>query len=148
MKLSENFTLKELIKSNTATRKGIDNSPNDEVISNLKKLVLNVLQPARDKVGAITVSSGYRCQELNSWLGGAKNSQHIIGESSDIELLTGDNYLLFKYIEENLEFDQLIYEYGDNSQPQWIHVSFRKGNNRKEVLRAYKENNRTKYNYI
>lgn len=148
MNLSTNFTLEELTHSATAIRKGIDNTPSEEIILKLKDLCDNVLQPLRDHFGIIHVSSGYRCVELNKLIGGAKTSQHTKGEAADIKLPSGDNYLLFKYIEENLEFDQLIYEFGTDKQPQWIHVSFNEGHNRKEVLRAYKINGKTHYKHI
>lgn len=130
--MTDNFTLNELTRSMTAKRLGIDNTPNCEQTLNLKALVLKVLQPARDFLNKpITVTSGFRSDYLNRRIGGAKNSQHTTGEAAD--LMCSDNKKLFLYIKTYLDFDQLIWEYGDDNQPEWIHVSYSK-ENRKEVL--------------
>lgn len=126
------FTIKELIASSTAQSKGIDNTPTQQVIDNLTKLVDAVLDPLREWYGQpITVNSGYRCEALNEAVGGAKTSQHMTGHAADITVHSKDgNKKLFDYIKDNLEFDQLI----DESNLSWVHVSYKEGNNRKQVL--------------
>lgn len=133
------FTIQELTASATAKRKGIDNTPNAEVTANLTALVSNVLDPLREAFGKpIVVTSGYRCQKLNRAVGGASRSQHCKGEAADIRTLsdrTWENRQLFDLIQKlNLPFDQLIDEYNYD----WVHVSFRAGRNRKEVLHVRK----------
>lgn len=149
-KLSKNLSLSEVIKSNTAIKRGIDNTPTPEHLENLKVLAENVFQPVRDALGTISVSSGYRSKDLNRAIGGSKTSQHCSGEALDLDNdhKTGraTNKEIFDYIRENLVFDQMISEFGTKENPSWIHVSFKKsGMNRKEVLRAYKKNGRTIY---
>jgi hypothetical protein len=136
--LSNNFYLHEFIKSDTATRLGIDNTPPQDVIDNLKYLCENLLQPIRDIVGAVTVNSGYRSPALNKAVNGAKNSQHLTGQAVDFEAINYSNIELGKKIEESgLVFDQLIYEYVKKTNPRagWIHVSLTNSVNRKEILR-------------
>lgn len=127
------FTIEELCRSDKARQMGINNTPTDDIIDSLSNLVENVLDPAREKIGKpITVNSGYRCLELNKSVGGAPTSQHTKGEAADIT--TGnreENKRLFEIIRDHLPFDQLINEY-DYS---WIHVSYRQGNNRKQILK-------------
>ncbi len=143
-KLTDNFSLAELTQSITAANRGIDNTPTAVVIMNLRALAQKVLQPAREHLGApITVSSGYRSPKLNKVIGGAKHSQHKLGEAADI--ICENNGLVFNFIMNHLEFDQLIWEFGNEQQPQWIHVSFSRTQNRGEVLRAFKENSKTVY---
>ena len=125
MKLSENFTLEELIRSNTAERMGIDNVPKDEkVVENLRSLCLEVLQPLRDYVGApVHINSGYRCPELNMAVGGVKNSQHCRGEAADIRIVSpkqGREWAA--WIEDNCRFDQMLLERNMNGAV-WLHVS-------------------------
>ena len=125
MKLSENFTLEELIRSNTAERMGIDNVPKDEkVVENLRSLCLEVLQPLRDYVGApVHINSGYRCPELNMAVGGVKNSQHCRGEAADIRIVSpkqGREWAA--WIEDNCRFDQMLLE-KNKSGAVWLHVS-------------------------
>ena len=125
MKLSENFTLEELIRSNTAERMGIDNVPKDEkVVENLRSLCLEVLQPLRDYVGApVHINSGYRCPELNMAVGGVKNSQHCRGEAADIRIVSpkqGREWAA--WIEDNCRFDQMLLERNKNGTV-WLHVS-------------------------
>ena len=133
MNLTKNFTLEELYASNTANSRHIDNSPPDNVIYNLKLLATNILQPLRDSVGVVTVNCGYRCPILNKLVGGVSDSQHVIGQAADIK--TYDMKSAFRYIEKNLPFDQLIWEYGDDEKPSWIHVSY-SDRHRKQVLRC------------
>ena len=125
MKLSKNFTLEELIHSNTAERMGIDNVPKDEkVVENLRSLCLEVLQPLRDYVGApVHINSGYRCPELNMAVGGVKNSQHCRGEAADIRIVSpkqGREWAA--WIEDNCRFDQMLLERNKNGAV-WLHVS-------------------------
>lgn len=136
--LSKSFHLQEFIKSDTATRKKIDNTPPQSVIDNLKYLCENLLQPIRDKVGIVTINSGYRSLALNKAVGGASNSQHLTGQAVDFESVQCSNIELGKMIEESgLLFDQLIYEFVSKKNPRagWIHISLVKdGTNRKQVL--------------
>lgn len=138
MRLSKNFTLREFTKSQTATRYGIDNSPTEEHIENIQYVVNTILQPLRDRFGPVIITSGYRSSALNKKIGGAKNSQHSKGEAADIEIIGKSNYDLAKYIESNLEFDQLILEGYNKGDPNsgWVHVSVKKEDNRRETLTA------------
>ena len=137
--LSKNFTLSELVRTNAP----IPNVPSAEEIANLKELVVNVLQPAREIYGkSITITSGYRSAEVNRRVGGATNSQHTKGEAVDIKC--EDNSELFNIIRQ-LDFDQLLWEFGNDIQPQWIHVSYKKNGNRKDILKAKKINGKTTY---
>ena len=127
------FTIEEMIKSSTAIAKHIDNTPNQTVIDSLTKLIEAVLDPLREWYGKpIRVNSGYRCEALNKAVGSkAKNSQHLYGEAADITAGSKEeNEKLFNYIKDNLEFDQLINE----SDFSWVHVSYREGRLRKQVL--------------
>lgn len=127
------FTIEEMIKSSTATAKRIDNTPNQTVIDSLTKLIEAVLDPLREWYGKpIKVNSGYRCEALNKAVGSkAKKSQHLYGEAADITADSKEeNEKLFNYIKDNLEFDQLINE----SDFSWVHVSYREGRLRKQVL--------------
>ncbi len=147
MKLTENFTLKEMIRSNTAEAKGIANIPNESQINFIRELCINVLQPVRDRFGVpINISSGYRSPKLNVAIGGSTSSQHcaLRGAAADIQM-EDMNAEIFNYIKNELIFDQLIWEFGDDENPDWVHVSFHKGNNRKEVLKAIKVNKKTRY---
>jgi len=132
MKLTEHFALEELISSHIAKAHNIDNYPNAEQIANLKALCENVLQPARDAIGAIKVNSGYRSYALNLKIKGAKNSQHKEGKAADI--VCSDNAKLFNWIRNNCSTDQLIWEFGNDKQPGWVHVSYNGDKNRNEVL--------------
>ena len=144
MKLSKNFDLKEFTESATAVKEGIQNVPDTEQIANLQRLVENVLQPARDAIYTpIVVTSGFRSAALNKAIGGASSSQHLKGEAADI--ICVDNVKLFNYIRSQLEFDQLIWEHGSESYPDWVHVSLKAQGNRKEVLRAVKEKGGIRY---
>ena len=146
MKLSKNFTLGEMIQSQTAIRKNIDNNPNGDQILNLIDLCDNVLQPLRDAIGPIRISSGFRSQKLNVAIGGAASSQHcaLNGAAADIDM--GEkNADIFEWLKSNVDFDQLIWEFGDKSNPSWVHVSYKEGKNRNQILKAIKENGRTKY---
>ena len=151
MKLSENFNLIELTKSQTAKRKGIDNTPSPTHRDNLKSLCRHVLQPVRDHFSrVVSVSSGYRSPELCTAIGSKITSQHAKGEAADFEIYGLSNKELADWINENLYYDQLILEYWKESDPNsgWVHCSFSLNGNRKQYLRAYKEDGRTKYEQI
>ena len=149
MKLTENFSLNELTKSQTAERKGIDNTPSTEHQDNLKSLCEMILQPIRDHFGqVVSVSSGYRSPELCVAIGISTKSQHASGCAADFEIFGVSNKELADYINENLDYDQLILEYWkgeDEPNSGWVHCSYTNGSNRKQYLRAYKENGSTKY---
>ena len=139
MKLSENFSLQELIKSQTALRKGINNKPaSPDIVVNLQTLCEKVLQPVRDHFGKpVTVNSGYRCPKLNKAIGSSSKSQHTKGLAADIEIPGVSNKELAEYIESNLPFDQLILEFYNGVDPSsgWVHVSYIDDtNNRKQTL--------------
>lgn len=142
--ISKDFSFEEFESSQTAFDNDIDNTIPESKKGKVKDLVICVLQPARDFLGSrITITSGYRCKALNYHLGGANHSQHIKGEAAD--LVCSDNAALFRYIRDNLYFDQLIYEFGDEEQPKWVHVSFNLDSNRNEVLKAEKRDGKTVY---
>ena len=136
MQISKNLTLKECVASQTAIRFKIDNTPSIEVIENLKILAKNIFEPTRDYFKKpIKISSGFRSILLNKKIKGSKNSQHIEGKAFDLEGMEGlTNASIFNYIKNNLVFDQLIWEYGDATNPAWVHVSFNKNKNRQEIL--------------
>ena len=140
MQLTKNFTLEEMCYSDTARAKHIDNlTTNRVVVDNLKELCVKVLQPVRDKFGAVRVSSGYRCSRLNTAIGGVKTSQHMKGQAADIDKI-GNATLrqVFDYIKNNLDFDQLLFE-TNSKGVKWIHVSYvSKGNNRHQVIDDYR----------
>jgi len=153
MNLSRNLTLKEVIKSNTATRRGIDNTPTNEHLSNLKDIAINVFQPLREHFNTpIGISSGYRSEKLNKAIGGSKTSQHSKGQALDLDAdiyggLT--NKQIFDFILWELTFDQLIWEFGTDEEPNWVHVSYNRNGNRGQVLEAYKNKyGKTKYKLI
>lgn len=139
MRLSKDFILSEFTDTDT----GLLNEPGQEEIRNLKLLVQKVLQPARDKFGVINVTSGYRSPEVNSAVGGSATSDHVHGRAADIQC--DDMATVFNYIRKYLPFKQLIWEFGTDVQPKWIHVSYDANNSRGEVLKAIKKNGKTKY---
>ena len=151
MRLSTNFSLLELTKSQTAERKSIDNTPSPTHQDNLKLLCTRVLQPVRDHFGrVVSVSSGYRSEALCLAIGSKTTSQHAKGEAADFEIFGLSNKELADYINENLDYDQLILEYWKESDPNsgWVHCSYKSEGNRKQYLKAYKENGSTKYEQI
>ena len=151
VQLSTNFSLPELTKSQTAERKGIDNTPSPEHKRNLKSLCTRVLQPVRDHFNrVVSVSSGYRSEALCVAIGSKITSQHAKGQAADFEIYGLSNGELANYIKENLDYDQLILEYWTPENPNsgWIHCSFNSEGNRKEYLRAYKNEGKTKYEQI
>ncbi len=137
MRLSKNLTLSEVTKSNTAIKKNIPNQPTKQHLQNLTVLAQKVFQPIRDYFDKpIYISSGYRSKELNKYIGGASRSQHSKGEAIDIDndfRNSVTNKEIFDYIKDNLDFDQLIWEFGH--EPKWLHVSYKsKKDNRRQVL--------------
>lgn len=149
MQLSKNLTLAEVIRSETAKRKGISNMPTPEHIENFKKLAINVFQPIRDHFGvSIHISSGYRSKALNTAIGGSLSSQHCRGEAIDIDMDGTDitNAQIFHFIKDNLTWDQMIWEFGTDKNPDWVHVSYKStGKQRKQILKAIKTNGKTSY---
>jgi hypothetical protein len=145
MKLSAHFALGEFTRSESAKREGLDNTPTAEHLENLKTLCEKVLEPIRLKYGSINISSGYRGKMLNHFIGGSVSSDHCVGRAADIDMDdsgTGvTNKEIFEYIKNNLEFDQLINEFNYS----WVHVGYRQGANRKQVLNAVKEGGKTVY---
>ena len=150
MNLSRNFTLQELIKSDTAIRKGIDNNPNADQIEKLKTLCETILQPVRDHFGRVKVTSGFRSEQLCVALGSSINSQHAKAEAADFEVMGTDNAELADWINKNLDYDQLILEFYTPGEPNsgWIHCSYTPDQPRKQFLHAYKSEGKTKYKPI
>ena len=148
MKLSAHFSLAEFTRSESAKRHGVSNEPTPEHLQNLITLCEKVLEPIRIKFGPINISSGYRSKTLNHYIGGSLNSQHCEAKAADIDMdgMGGaSNTEIFNYIKDSLDFDQLIWEFGDNNKPDWVHVSYNAPKNRKQVLRALKVNGKTAY---
>ncbi len=151
MKLSEHLDLVEVTRSTDAKRLGIKNEPTAEHLENLKKLAENIFEPIRNHFGVpIFVSSGYRSSKLNKAIGGTKNSQHLLGQALDLDMDASKsgvtNKMVFEYIKSNLNFDQLIFEYGTKDAPDWVHVSFNPNDKqRKQVLRAKRVAGKPKY---
>jgi zinc D-Ala-D-Ala carboxypeptidase len=144
MNLTRNFSLQELIKSDTAIRKGIDNNPNADQIEKLKKLCENVLQPVRDHFGRVKVTSGFRSPELCVAIGSSVNSQHAKAEAADFEVLGVDNAEVADWVYKNCQTDQLILEFYTPGEPQsgWIHASWVEFQPRAQYLRAYRDENK------
>jgi hypothetical protein len=140
MRISKNFSLSEMVKSATAVRLNVDNSPNSVHLVNLTHLAIHILQPVRDQFGVITINSGYRSPTLNAKVGGSKTSQHCNGQAADFESFSTPNPDLAKWISKNLEFDQLILEFYDGVDPNsgWVHCSYNLMDNRKKILTALK----------
>ena len=150
MNLSRNFTLSELIKSDTAIRKGINNNPNAEQIEKLKALCENILQPVRDHFGRVKITSGFRSVDLCLAIGSSSNSQHAKAEAADFECIGVDNAELADWIKDNLPYDQLIVEYYTPGEPNsgWIHCSYVPDQPRASYLWAYRSEGKTKYKPI
>ena len=147
IRLSKNFALSEMVKSATAERLNVDNSPSDIHLVNLTHLVIHILQPVRDEFGVITINSGYRSPALNAKVGGSKTSQHCNGQAADFESFSTPNPVLAKWIANNLEFDQLILEFYDGVNPNsgWVHCSYNLMGNRKKILTALKTGGKVVY---
>jgi hypothetical protein len=149
--ISKHITLAEAIKSETAVKLKIDNKPTVEHLEAMKVLAEAVFEPLRKHFGKpIGISSFYRSPEINKRIGGSSTSQHMLGEAMDIDANIYNNGItnaqIFNFIKNNLDFDQLIWEFGTDKEPQWVHVSYtKKRKNRKQILRAMKINGETKY---
>jgi zinc D-Ala-D-Ala carboxypeptidase len=150
--ISKHITYKEAIRSVTALRLGIENVPNEYELQNMELIAEKVFEPLRRAVnGPIKINSFFRCEELNKAIGGSSKSQHCQGRAIDIDDVYGyvSNSYMYYYIKDNLDFDQLIWEFGTDIEPDWVHVSYVDGDsNRKRCLLAYKENGKTKYKDI
>jgi len=148
MNLSPNFTLSEMTKSETALRHGMDNTPNQEQISNMQALAVNVLQPIRDHYKrGVKVNSGFRHPDVNARVGGSRTSDHTRGMAADIEIPGVANAELAEWIQQNLDYTQLILEFYTPGVPDsgWVHVSYDPANLKKQVLTAMRENGKTVY---
>ena len=152
MKISEHITYAEAIHSNTAKRKGIDNTPSEAQVTAMKLLAEKIFEPLREWVGGpIKVNSFFRSEALNESIGGASSSQHCKGQAIDIDDVYGrkTNADMYHWIQQNLDYDQMIWEFGTDMQPNWIHISYvSEEKNRNKCLKAYKEHGRTKYKVI
>ena len=151
MKISEHLDLAEVTRSETAKRKGISNEPTAEHLENFKKLAENIFEPIRNHFNVpIHISSGYRSKALNTSIGGSLTSQHCSGEAIDIDMDGSSNgvtnKMVFDFIKANLNFDQMIWEFGNSNNPDWVHVSYEStGKQRKQILKASKIGGATKY---
>jgi len=151
MKISEHLDLSEVTRSETAKRKGVSNEPTPEHLENFKKLAEHVFEPIRKHFGVpIHISSGYRSKALNAAIGGSATSQHCKGEAIDIDMDGSSNgvtnKMVFDYIKANIKFDQMIWEFGTDTAPDWVHVSYDSdGKQRGQILKAIKSNGATKY---
>ena len=152
MKISDHITYAEAIHSNTAKRKSIDNTPNKAQVEAMKLLAEKIFEPLRKWVGGpIKVNSFFRSMALNEAIGGVASSQHCKGQAIDIDDVYGrkTNADMYHWIQMNLDYDQMIWEFGTDMQPNWIHISYvSKEENRNKCLKAYKENRKTKYKVI
>jgi len=151
-KISKHITYKEGTRSVTALRLGIENVPNDYELQNMELIAEKVFEPLRQAVnGPIKINSFFRCEELNKAIGGSSRSQHCQGRAIDIDDVYGyvSNSYMYYYIKDNLDFDQLIWEFGTDTEPDWVHVSYvDSDSNRKRCLLAYKKDGKTKYKDI
>ena len=151
MKISEHLDLAEVTRSETAKRKGISNEPTAEHLENFKKLAENIFEPIRNHFNVpIHISSGYRSKALNTSIGGSLTSQHCSGEAIDIDMDGSSNgvtnKMVFDFIKSTLNFDQMIWEFGNSNNPDWVHVSYEStGKQRKQILKASKVGGATKY---
>ena len=150
--ISKHISYKEGVYSTTALRRNIDNTPDDEQLKNMELIAEEVFEPLRNYVGGpIKINSFFRSAELNTAIGGSKTSQHCKGQAMDIDDTFGrmSNAEMYHFIKEHLDFDQMIWEFGDDDNPNWVHVSYvSPEKNRKKCLKAYKENKKTKYKII
>jgi len=152
MKISDHITYAEAIHSNTAKRKSIDNTPSQVQVDAMKLIAEKIFEPLRKWVGGpIKVNSFFRSETLNEAIGGAASSQHCKGQAIDIDDVYGrkTNADMYHWIQMNLDYDQMIWEFGTDMQPNWVHVSYvSEEKNRNKCLKAYKEHGRTKYKVI
>ena len=147
--ISKHISYKEGVHSNTATRRGIDNTPDNKQLDNMELVAEEVFEPLRTYVnGPIKINSFFRCPELNKAIGGSSKSQHCKGQAIDIDDTFGrmTNAEMYHFIKEHLDFDQMIWEFGDDGNPDWVHVSYvSPEDNRNRCLKAYREDGKTKY---
>ena len=150
--ISPHCSLAEATKSNTAIKNGLDNLPNETQLLNMRFLALKVFEPLRAWYGKpIDFNSFFRCVRLNTIIGGSKSSQHCANDGAaadlDVQRIGGKNRDIFDFIRSELVFDQLLWEYGNNEEPDWVHVSYKEtGGNRRQVLQVYRDKDRrTKY---
>jgi hypothetical protein len=152
MSISKHISYKEGVYSRTATRLGIENKPNEEQLNNMKLIAEEVFEPLRAYVGGpIKINSFFRSPELNKAIGGSGKSQHCHGQAIDLDDTFGrcTNAEMFEFIKKYLDFDQIIWEFGDDENPDWVHVSYvSPEQNRKRCLKAYRENKKTNYKII
>ena len=152
MSISKRISYKEGVYSRTATRLGIKNNPNAEQMKNMVAIAEEVFEPLRAWVGGpVKINSFFRSPELNKAIGGSTKSQHCQGQAIDLDDTFGraTNAEMFEFIKQNLDFDQMIWEFGDEDNPDWVHVSYvSPEQNRKRCLNAYKEKGKTKYKII
>ena len=150
--ISKHISDKEGVYSRTAIRLDIDNVPTKKHLANMVELAENIFEPLRAYVGGpIKINSFYRSPELNKAIGGSTKSQHCYGQAIDIDDTFGrmTNAEMYDFIKEHLDFDQMIWEFGNDNNPDWVHVSYvSPEQNRNRCLQAYKENNKTKYKII
>jgi len=150
--ISKHISYKEGVYSNTAIRKGIDNTPNTEQKANMEKIAQNIFEPLRQWAGGpIKINSFFRCPELNKAIGGSSKSQHCKGQAIDIDDTFGvvSNADMYAWIKNHLDFDQMIWEFGDDNNPNWVHISYvSHKENRNRCLKAYREDGKTKYMVI
>ena len=148
-RISKHISYKEATRSNTALRLGIENIPNEYQLQNMEMVAKHVFEPLRVAIDApIKINSFFRCEELNKAIGGSTKSQHCQGRAIDIDDYYGNvsNAFMYHYIKDNLDCDQLIWEFGTDENPDWVHVSYVDGDsNRQRCLRAIRENGKTKY---
>ena len=148
-KISKHISYKEATRSTTALRLGIENVPNEYELQNMEMVAKHIFEPLRQAIDApIKINSFFRCEELNKAIGGSTKSQHCQGRAIDIDDIYGNvsNAFMYYYIKDNLDFDQLIWEFGTDDSPDWVHVSYVDADsNRKRCLRAIRENGKTKY---
>lgn len=152
MKLTKHLSLSEVTKSGTAKRLGIDNTPTPEHMHNILLIAEKVFEPVREHFGKpLYVSSGYRSETLNKAIKGSSRSQHCKGEALDLDAQVYGGFTnkeLFDYIKDNLVFDQMIWEFGTDEEPDWVHVSYKKGKNRGEILRVERIDGKNQYRVI
>ena len=149
--ISEHISYKEATYSSTALRRGLDNTPNDEQLKCMEEVAENVFEPLRKWVGGpIKINSFFRGKPVNTAIGGSKSSQHMKGQAMDIDdtFKHKTNAEMYYYVKENLDFDQMIWEFGDDENPNWVHVSYvSHRQNRKRLTVAFKKNGRTRYEH-
>jgi len=150
--ISKHISDREGVYSTTATRRGLDNTPDSEQLDNMKLLAEKVFEPLREWVGGpIRINSFFRGPELNTAIGGSNKSQHCKGQAMDVDDggCNKTNAEMYKFIKDELEFDQMIWEFGDDNNPNWVHVSYvSEDSNRNRCLKAYKDKGKTKYMVI